>query len=222
MSRPEGQGQVAVIGLSRFGQSLALALLERGCRVLGIDRDTVLVQRLSSTIPTVALDATDEGALREVDIAGFNTVVVAVGEDFESNLMTTVALKNLGVRHVICLSGTDYEREILLRVGADRVIELEFEAGRRLAMELMLPSSEDQVPLGSSHHVVTLPVPLSLAGQRLAQTGLSDRPQEIILLAIQRGDESMVWPSTDTVLLDGDLLVILQTKGAKIDLGDLS
>jgi trk system potassium uptake protein TrkA len=117
---------------------VALALAEQGYSVLGIDRDRDLVQRLADDLTqTVALDATDDDALRAVDITSFETVVVAIGTDFESNLMATTALKALGVRTVICKALTERQQTILLRVGADRVVLPEYEAGRRLADDLM-------------------------------------------------------------------------------------
>ncbi len=140
MPRLNGKPEFAVIGLGRFGSSLALTLAERGFSVLGIDRDRSIVQALAGRLTqTVALDSTDEQALRAVDIPSFDTVVVAIGSNFEANLLTTVAVKSLGVPHVICKATTDRQRTILLRVGADRVILPEHEAGCRLAQELAAP-----------------------------------------------------------------------------------
>jgi len=96
--RLNGKPEFAVIGLGRFGSSLALTLAERGFSVLGIDRDRSIVQALADRLTqTVALDSTDEQALRAVDIPSFDTVVVAIGSNFEANLLTTVAVKSLGV-----------------------------------------------------------------------------------------------------------------------------
>lgn len=210
----------AIVGLGRFGQSLALALLERGCNVLGIDRDEVLVNRLSSKIPCVAADATDEDALHELNISTFDVVVVAIGTDFESNLMATVALKNLGARHVVCQSRADYERKILLRVGADRVVVPEQDAGRRLARELMAPAQQEQLPLGPDRSIVTFRVSETQAGKSLPQLNQKSL-QEITLLAIQRDGEPLVQPAADTVLVEGDLLVVLGTNEAIATLNDL-
>lgn len=100
--------EFAVIGLGRFGASLALTLMQRGFNVLGIDRDPEIVQRLADQITqTVALDATGEDALRAVGIASFDTVVVAIGSNFESNLLATVALKAIGVKQVFCKALTE-------------------------------------------------------------------------------------------------------------------
>jgi trk system potassium uptake protein len=127
----------AVIGLGRFGIGLALALDALGCRVQGIDRDATIVHRLQPTIPCALLDASDEEALRRLGIANFDTVVVAIGTDFESNVMVTAALKLTGAPHIICQAGSETHGEILLRVGAHQIVEPLSEAGRLLAAEII-------------------------------------------------------------------------------------
>lgn len=203
--RPE----FAVIGLGRFGTSLALALMASGHTVLGIDQDAQLVQRLADDLTqAVILDATDEDALREVDIGLFDTVVVAIGADFESNLLTTVSLKSLGVRHVICKAVTDRQREILLRVGADEVVQPEHDAGRLLAEQLTAPAVLARLHLGPAHDIVELLTPRSIAGKSLLELDLRRRLGVTVLL-IKRENDLIVSPSADTRLLEGDLLVVV-------------
>jgi trk system potassium uptake protein TrkA len=203
------QAEFAIIGLGRFGASLARALMESGNNVLGIDNDPQLVQRISDEITHAAiLDATDEEALREIDITSFDTVIVAIGADFESNLLTTVALKSLGVRHVISKVVTRRQRDILLRVGADRVVQPEHDAGRRLAEELMAPTVLERVHLGPNFSVVELQTPDTLSQQTLAQLDLRAR-LGVTVLVIKRDDQLIASPPADTVLLDGDLLLVL-------------
>jgi trk system potassium uptake protein TrkA len=121
--------EFAVIGLGRFGSSLARTLVSRGASVLGIDRSPEPVQELADELTqTVVLDATNEAALREVDIAVFSTVIVAIGSNFEANLLTTVALRELGVNNIICKALNLRQRDILLKVGANRVVLPEYEA----------------------------------------------------------------------------------------------
>ena len=110
--KPRGRGrsqekEFAVIGLGRFGGSLARRLEAMGHLVLGVDVDMARVQEFSDEITSaVALDATVEDALQEVDIASFGTVIVAIGEDFEASALITAYLKGLGIPRVIC-SGQD-------------------------------------------------------------------------------------------------------------------
>jgi trk system potassium uptake protein TrkA len=208
------QAEFAIIGLGRFGASLARALIENGNNVLGVDNDAQLVQRISGELTHAAiLDATDESALLEIDITSFDTVIVAIGADFESNLLATVALKNLGVPYVISKAVTRRQREILLRVGADRVVQPEHDAGQRLAEELLAPAVLERVHLGPDYSVAELLAPSSLAKQTLAQLDLRGRLGVTVLL-IKRGEQLIVSPPADTVILDDDLLLVLGTNDA--------
>lgn len=213
--------EFAVIGLGRFGTSLALALVESGYSVLGIDHDAELVQGLVDDLTQVViLDATDEDALREVDIASFDTVVVAIGADFESNLLTTVSLKHLGVRHVISKAVTNRQAEILLRVGADEVIQPEHDAGRRLAEQLTVPAVLARLHLGPQHDIVERMTPSSLAGKTLQELDLRRRMGVTVLL-IKRDNDLIVSPTADTPLLESDLLVAVGSNEALEDFGKL-
>lgn len=209
MRQRRRRADYAVIGLGRFGSSLARSLVELGHSVLGIDQDETLAQRYSDEIThTAILDATDEDALQAVEITAFDTVIVAIGADFESNLLATVALKSLGVRHVISKAVTTRQREILLRVGADQVVQPEHDAGRRLAEELNAPAVLERLHLGPEHSIVELRAPDALAGKSLLELDLRRRLGVNVLL-IKRGEKLIVSPRAETVILDGDLLVVL-------------
>ncbi len=203
------QPEFAVIGLGRFGSSLALTLVARGYTVVGIDRDRALVQQFADELTqTMALDATDEDALRAIDIASFDTVVVAIGADFESNLMATVALKSLGVRRVVCKALSERQQAILLKVGADRVVLPEYEAGQRLAYSLTMPLLLDQLVLDADHTITELRTPASFVGRSLRQVDLRGR-FAITLLAIKRNEELLISPSADVIMQEADLLVVI-------------
>lgn len=201
--------EFAVIGLGRFGSGVALQLEENGYHVLGIDMDEEIVQRMAPLITHVAsLDSTDEEALNAIDILSFDTVVVAIGEDFEANLLTTVALKNLGVRQVISKAPTNRQVNILSRIGADRVIQPEYEAGKRLAQELSTPAILEKVALGPDHSLVEVVVPDKFSNQTILQSHIRQKYGVSILL-VKRGDEVFVSPRADFILLPDDLLVII-------------
>jgi trk system potassium uptake protein TrkA len=205
--------EFAVIGLGRFGRNLALTLEENGHDVLGIDVDPDRVQEVADRLTqAVVLDSTNENALRAVDIQSFGTVIVAIGTDFESNLLTTVALKALGVPNVICKAPSGRREQILLKVGADRVIRPEYEAGRRLAQELFTPAMLDSFSLGPGFSVAEVRVPHAIANQTLAQIDLRAR-YGINVLVIKRGDRVEISPTADAVLQDGDIIVVLGADG---------
>jgi trk system potassium uptake protein TrkA len=201
--------EFAVIGLGRFGRAVVRTLSERGHSVLGIDRDPEAVQYISKDCTqAIIMDSTNEEALRSIGINAFDTVVVAIGTDFESNLITAVALKSLGVRRVICKALSRRQKDILLRVGADQVVLPESDAGQRLAMELSTPNLLDQIPLGNTHSIMELHVPPSLAGKSLAELDFRNRYGGSVV-AIRHMDSVTVAPRADLVLAAEDIIVVI-------------
>jgi len=200
--------EFAVIGLGRFGSSLARTLVSRGASVLGIDRSPEPVQELADELTqTVVLDATNEAALREMDIAAFSTVIVAIGSNFEANLLTTVALRELGVNNIICKALNLRQRDILLKVGANRVVLPEYEAGYRLALELTIPGMLGQIDLGPGYTISEIKTPSRIANQPLNRSDFAKR--NLNVLAVKRGDHLIVSPSQDFVPQTEDVLVVL-------------
>ena len=200
--------EFAVIGLGRFGSGVALTLEANGYHVLGLDQSAEIVQKLADRITHVAvLDSTDEKALQAVDIMAIDTAVVAIG-NLEANLLTTVALKNLGVRHIICKALTRRQMEILQKVGADKVIQPEFDAGRRLAEELSAPAVLERVPLGPDHSIAELLVPRDMVHQSLAQVDLRNKYGVTVLL-VKRDNNMDPSPPADFILQPDDLLVVM-------------
>lgn len=200
--------EYAIIGLGRFGANLAIALEEHGHTVMAIDIEPQLVQAIVDQVSHAAtLDTTNEDALRAIDIGAFDTVVVAIGNDFEANLLTTVNVKNFGVRRVICKALTDRQRDILLRLGADRVILPEQSSARRLAEELSIPAMIEHFNLGQDYSIAEVMLPDSLAFQSLAQIDMRNRYRVTVLL-IKRGDEVYLSPQADTILQKQDILIL--------------
>lgn len=222
MARKPSRLEFAVIGLGRFGRSVALNLIERGHTVLGIDRDPNIVQQLADRMTqVVALDSSNEDALRAVDIVSFDTVVVAIGSQFEANLMTTVALKQLGVKRVVCKALNERQQYILTRVGADMVVLPEHEAGARLAWQLSEPHVLEHLNLGHGFSVAEVKVPAPLVGQTLMQSGLRRR-YGINVLAINHNGKMIVTPPPDYVFKRDDRILIIGADASISTFCDLS
>lgn len=203
------RAEFVVIGLGRFGTSLARTLVQNGHTVLGVDSDMNLVQRHAHEITqTIQLDSTDEQALKEIDITSFDTVVVAIGTHFEASLLTTVALKSLGVKHVLCKATNERQRDILLKVGADKVVLPEFEAGERLATMIIAPSVVSQMTLCPNVGISELVVPDSLVGRSLEEADLQAR-YGLSVVAIQRGTNVQTNLKRGIVFRQGDMLVVI-------------
>ncbi len=203
-----------MIGLGRFGASAARALVEDGHHVLGIDTDRDLVQEYANQLTqTMLIDATSEDALRELEIESYDAVIVAIGQNFESNVLITASLKQLGARNVICKALTARQSDILHRIGADRVVLPEIEAGLMLAKELSRPRLLDVMHKIPGYSVAELRVPRRLAGKTLAEIQMNEK-LGLMVLAVRSGEEMHIAPSGQFALSAGDVLVTLGTEQA--------
>ncbi len=201
--------EFVVIGLGRFGTSVAITLFNYGFNVLAIDADMERVQHLSTTLPHVLqLDATNIDALRQAGVDAFDTGLICIGTDFESNLLTTVLLQRLGVKRVIAKARTTMQKEILQRVGADEVILPEHEAGVRLARKLAAGHFIDYLEVGGDVGVVELMAPPSVWGKALSDCNLRQR-YGLTVIAVRRGDELIVSPTASFHIEENDILVVL-------------
>ena len=198
-----------IIGLGRFGTSLAMSLTAYGHDVLAIDSDIKRVQQLSHLLPhVIQLDATDIEALREVGAGAFDTGVVCIGTDFESNVLATATLRKLEVRRVITKARTITQQEILQRVGADEVILPEHEAGVRLARRLAAIDFVDFLELSPDTGVVEIITPDHLVGKSLREAGIRQE-YSLTVVAIRRGNEVLISPRAAEVIQENDILVVV-------------
>lgn len=201
-----GKQEFAVIGLGHFGASLARRLEALGHRVLGVDSDLARVQAIADDITTaVALDATNEDALQNVEIDAFGTVVVGIDDNFEASALIAAYLRELGIERIICLAKSLRHCEILLRIGANQVIMSDEDSGARLAETLAMPTVQEHALLDAEHSLVEMKAPDSLAGQPVASLAR----REITVLLIQRPDGLIPNPQPDTTLKAGDTLFVV-------------
>ncbi len=161
---------IAVIGLGRFGGRLARNLAAAGRDVIAVDTDRALIEAIRDDVTVaVAMDATDENALRAQGIHRADAVVVGIGQDFEAVVLCTVTLKAMGVPRVIARAANATSARVLERVGADRVVMPEDESADRWAYQLIGPDVLNRIEFHEGHAIVEWPVPPSWVGQSLAQ-----------------------------------------------------
>ena len=220
--RNKKKAEFAVIGLGRFGRSVVKTLVAKGFSVLGVDRDEKSIQAvLDLCTQAVILDSTNEDALRELGIGAFDTVVVAIGTDFESNLITTAALKAIGVKRIICKALSTRQKDILLSIGASDVIQPEADAGHQLALELAAPNLLDRIPLGDEHTILEIMVTSSMHGKTLTDVDFR-KLYGVTVMAIKRENKITVSPSGAFLMAEGDILVVLGEVDKVTKLEDLT
>ena len=138
-----------IIGMGRFGTAVAQKLMDLGHEVLAVDKDEHAVEHVTDVVThAVIADATEERNLKALGLRNYECAIVAIGYEIADSVLITLALKELGIPKVICRARDIQHKKILLKIGADRVIVPEFEAGAKLALQLadLYPVAEEKEP----------------------------------------------------------------------------
>lgn len=209
----------AVIGLGRFGSTLARGLAASGQEVVAIDARQEIIEEIQDLVDqAVRLDATDEKALRAQGVDKVDVAVVCIGDNFEANLLAVVLLRSMGVAEVIARATSRTRAQILRLVGATEVVLPEDESAARLAQRLATPSVVDYLSIANGYSVVQLKAPKSFFNHSLDELALR-KNLGVTVLAIRRqqqarrgqpaGEVILSVPGGDEVIRAGDQLVVV-------------
>ncbi len=200
-------GQFLVVGVGRFGSSVAQTLYDLGHEVVAVDSDEGALEEVMDRVSHAAiLDATDEKALRKLGVEHFDTVIIAIGENLEASILATVAAKGAGARHVISKASGGLTARVLASVGADEVVRPEHDMGMRLARQLSAPNIIDTLELGADHSVVEFEVK-KLRG-KLVDLKLPNR-FGVQVIGVRRGGALTVSPGADFEVKSGDRVIVV-------------
>jgi len=207
--------QVCVIGLGRFGGTMAKEFYQSGHDVLAIDLDEAKIQNLLGQV-TVAVraDASSESVLHELDVADFDVAVVALGSDnIQASILITVLMKDLGIPYIIARAANELHGDTLERVGADKVIYPEMESARRAAHVGFEPGIVDYMSIVPNFGVSKMHPPEQMLNRTLEEVGLSGSGihNGVTVLAIRRARSYILHPAKDEEIQPGDLLVVSGT-----------
>ncbi|MGG4490726.1 potassium channel family protein [Metabacillus idriensis] len=205
----------AVIGLGRFGGSICRELSEEGMEVMAIDMDEDKVNEYANIAShAVVGDSTDEAVLKSLGIRNFDHVIVAIGDNIQSSILTTLMLKELGVKFITVKAQNDYHEKILRKIGADQIVHPERDMGRRIAHNLISNNVLDYLELSDEHSIVEIVVNNRLSGNTLIDLDIRAK-YGINIVAIKRGKEIFVTPQADEVIQKDDILIVI---GADTDI----
>lgn len=200
--------QFAVLGLGRFGKTLALRLSELGHEVMAVDSDEIAVNEVSNFVTqAIVADATDEVVLRSLDITSYDAVVVAIGS-LEPNIMATLKLKKLGVQRIIARALHELHAEILPMIGASTVVAPERDMAIRLAHNLNASTIVDFLELSPDFSMVEVLVPRSLIGQTLQESDFRNR-YGVTVVAVERNGRKIIAPPPSFMFRDSDKLFVI-------------
>jgi len=217
--------KAAVIGLGRFGKSLALSLAERGVEVIAVDKDKNRVEDIKDKVAlAVILNSEDEESLRSQGIDKVDVAIVSMGEsDFRSSILTTVLLKRIGVKTVISRAFEYVDREILKSIGADKVVFPEVEMGQKLARSLVAPGIIDCINLDEHEDfsILELQAPKRFCGKTIGELQIATKyGVNIVLIKHKIGstdkngnnklkEKVNYVPRAEDIISEGDILWIV-------------
>lgn len=207
-----GKRQYAVIGLGRFGTSVAHRLYTAGQEVLGIDVNEERVENAELSVThAIMADTTEEETLKSIGIRNFDCVIVAIGNDMQSSILTTLLLKELGVEKVIAKALNKNHGQVLTKVGADWVIYPERDMGERVANQLLSPNMLNYIELSKEYNIEEIILPMSMKGKSLRELDLRAK-YNISVIAIVSNGEIIIAPSPDQDIHEKDMLLVVGNK----------
>lgn len=211
----------AIIGLGRFGTSIASKLYEAGQEVMGMDINDERVEDGKVLVTHAAvLDSTDEESLKSVGIRNFDYVIVAIGNDMQASILTVLVLKELGVQQVIAKAINKRHGQLLEKVGADWVIHPERDMGERVAHQLLSPNVLNYIELSKEYNIEEIIIPSCMARKSLRELDLRAN-YNVNAIAIVRNENLIITPSPDQIIENGDKLVVIGHREELTDLANL-
>lgn len=210
--------EMAVLGLGRFGASVARSLARLGVEVMGVDSDPDKVSDIAPDIThAVQADIMDADALDSLGLRNFDVIILSI-RDVETSCLATIAIKDHGARYVVAQAVSDSHAKILERIGADKVIMPEKDMGARLARNLASNNLIDYMELSSRHSLMELGALDEWVGYTLKESNIRAR-YGVNVVAIRSGKVLRVSPQGDDIIHDGDILVVI---GENADLEKLT
>ena len=198
---------MVVIGLGRFGKSLALELMAEGTEVLGVDDNPKTVQNLAGRLThVVEADSTNEEALRQLSVHEFDRAVVGIGSNLEASILTASILVNLGIRSIWAKAISSSHARILTQLGVHHVVRPEHDTGKRVA-HLVRGRMLDYIEFDDGYAIVKTQPPASILGLPLGESRVRSR-YGVTIVGIKRAGEDFTHATPESVVEEGDLIIV--------------
>ncbi|AOC90869.1 Ktr system potassium transporter KtrC [Bacillus sp. L381] len=201
--------EFAVIGLGRFGGSICKALSEEGLEVMAMDIDEDKVNEYAKIASHAVIgDSTDESVLKNLGLRNFDHVIVAIGENIQASILTTLILKELGVNTITVKAQNDYHEKVLAKIGADHIVHPERDMAKRIAHNIISNNVLDYLELSDEHSIVEIVANSRLAGNTLLDLDIRAK-YGINIVAIKREKEVIVSPLATEMIQKEDILIVI-------------
>lgn len=201
--------EFAVIGLGRFGGSICEELSMEGMKVLAIDSSELKVNEFKNIAShAVIADATEENTLTELGVENVDHVIVAIGDDIQASILTTVILVDMDVKKITVKAQNDYHEKILKKIGAHHVVHPERDMGKRLAHSLISSNILDYLELSEDYSMVEVWAGRKMLGKTLIELNIRAK-FGCNVVAIRQEKDMNVSPMADYKIQDGDVLIVI-------------
>lgn len=208
MARSPQPSGVVVIGLGRFGKSLALELEAEGTEVLGIDSDRKVVDSLAGRLTHVVVaDSTDEEAMRQLSVPDFDRAVIGVGTDLEASILSASVVLGLGIENVWAKAISRAHARILTQIGVQHVVRPEHDMGKRVA-HLVRGRMLDYIEFDDDYAMVKTRPPRRILGVRLGDSHIRSE-FGVTIVGVKRAGQDFTHATADTVVEDENDLIIV-------------
>ncbi len=207
--------EFVIIGLGRFGGSIAKELIYQGANVMVIDTSAERVDEFAHiATQAIVADTTDEAVIKSLGLWNYEHVIVAIGEDIQASILTTLILKESGVPKITVKAQNDYHEKVLRRIGADFVVHPERDMGIRIANNMISNNVLDYLELSDEHSIMEIRANEKLAGHEIIDLGIRAK-YGLNIVAIKRGENIIVSPPANEEIEIGDILIVI---GADVDI----
>ena len=201
--------QFVVIGLGRFGSSVAKTLYELGNDVMAIDADEEVIQEIADSVThAVQADSTDENTLKALGISNFDVAVVTIGSNVQTSIMTALLIKELGVKNILAKAHNELHAKVLQKIGVDKVIFPERDMGVRVAHNLVATSILDYIELSPDYSIAEIISSSDWVGKSLKELNMRAK-YGISIMALKRDNEINVSPLAEDIIQEGDVIVAI-------------
>lgn len=205
--------QFAILGLGRFGSSMALTLEKMGYEVLAVDKDETIIENMAEILTHVVnFDIRDARALDQVGISNFDTVVISAA-NLDSSLMATMLCSERNIPEIVVKAIDERHAEMAKKLGATKIIFSERDTARRVAMHLVSENVVDYIEIAANISVLSLDAPKKIIGKNLIESNLRSA-YNVNIIAIIRNNQTIVTPPPTHIFAAGDKIFVVGTQAA--------
>ncbi|MCR4432054.1 MAG: TrkA family potassium uptake protein [Tepidanaerobacteraceae bacterium] len=216
------QKQFAIIGMGKFGTTVASTLLNLGHQVLAIDKDENRIKEISaSATHAVIADATNENALKSLGLHNFDCVIVSMGYDIQASILTTLILKDMGVKKILAKAVSDLHGKVLSKTGATTVIYPEKDMAEKIAKSLVSLNILNMIEIAKNACLVEITAPKVMIGKSLRELNLTKK-YNLNIVALKRKNEVKVILSPEDVLQVDDTMLVIGPRNFIEVLGEIA